>query len=241
MKNALHSVLPLGLVLALAGACVSPIRYKQSQDRADYFERQYKDLSAFHGALEAENARLKGELELYQGKGPIEAAATQAIDERLERLKQLTEAIGTSSGAAPGDVEFVTIEGGYGVRVTDAVLFDSGSDEIKPDGRAILLKVAAQVASQPYRRVWVRGHTDSDPVKRAATVERFPHGNLQLSAARAVEVAALLTANGVDHDKVVVAGFGPAEPVVPNKDAESKRRNRRVEIYVLEDATAAGR
>ena len=41
------------------------------------------------------------------------------------------------------------------------------------------------------------------------------------------------------QDKLVVAGFGPSEPVVPNKDAESKRRNRRVEIYVLENEEAA--
>ena len=115
------------------------------------------------------------------------------------------------------------------------------SDAIKPEGREILLKVAQQIASQPYQRIWVRGHTDSDPVKRASTVERFPHGNLQLSAARAVEVGAVLGANGLAQDKLIVAGFGPSEPVVPNTSAENKRRNRRVEIYVLEDASAATR
>jgi chemotaxis protein MotB len=172
---------------------------------------------------------------------PLEAVATREIDERLAHLKQLTEAIGTSSGAAPGDVEFLAVDGGYGVRVTDEVLFDSGSDEIRPEGREILNKVAQQIASRPYQRIWVRGHTDSDPVKRAATLARFPHGNLQLSAGRAVEVAALLAGNGVADEKLVVGGFGPNEPVVPNTSPENKRRNRRVEIFVLEDAGAAGR
>jgi chemotaxis protein MotB len=239
MKNLLQSALLLSTLVS-ASACVAQQRYDDALAETKYFQRQYQDLSAFHGQLEAENEKLKGELALYQGK-PLDAAHTKEIDERLERLKQLTESIGTSVGAAPGDVEFLNVEGGYGVRVTDEVLFDSGSDEIKPEGRAILLKVAQQIASQPYQRIWVRGHTDSDPVKRAATVEKFPHGNLQLSASRAIEVAALLSASGVAQEKVVVAGFGPAEPVVPNTGAENKRRNRRVEIFVLEDAGAPAR
>lgn len=240
MKNTLRSAL-LALAALTSLACVAPSRYDDALAEVKYFQRKYLDLEAFYGPLEAENERLKGELALYQDKMPLEAVATKEIDERLAKLKQLTEAIGTSSGAAPGDVEFLAVAGGYGVRVTDAVLFDSGSDQIRPEGREILLKVAEQIASRPYQRIWVRGHTDSDPVKRATTVERFPHGNLQLSAARAVEVAAVLSASGVLADKLVVAGFGPNEPVVPNQNAENKRRNRRVEIFVLEDAGAAER
>jgi len=240
MKNVLQTVLLASLVLGSV-ACVAQRRYDEALAENKYYQKQYQDLAAFHGQLEAENARLKGELELYQGKVPIESAATKDIDERLARLKQLTEAIGTSVGAAPGDVEFLKVDGGYGVRVTDAVLFDSGSDEIKPEGKEILLKVAQQIASQPYQRIWVRGHTDSVPVKRPQTLERFPHGNLELSAARAVEVGAFLSKSGVSEDKVVVAGFGPGEPVAPNDTDEHKRRNRRVEIFVLDSAAGESR
>ena len=241
MKNVLRFALPL-LASLLASACVAQQRYDDALAETKYFQRQYEDLSAFHGQLEAENERLRGELELYQGKGVgIEAGHVKDLDERLAQLKKLTESIGTSSGAAPGDVEFLSVDGGYGVRVTDAVLFDSGSDEIKPEGREILQKVAQQIASQPYQRIWVRGHTDSDPVSRPETVQRFPQGNLQLSASRVIQVAALLSSNGVARDKLVVAGFGPAEPVVPNQGAENKRRNRRVEIFILDEAAAAAR
>ena len=101
MKIALRPALLLTLVGLLASACIAPARYTALEHRSNYFEQQYKDLASFHGQLEAENERLRGELALYQGKGPIDASATQDIDERLARLKQLTEAIGTSSGAAP--------------------------------------------------------------------------------------------------------------------------------------------
>jgi chemotaxis protein MotB len=239
MKNTLRSALLLAAVPSSL-ACVAQTRYDDALAEVKYYQRQYQDLASFHGQCEATIQGLKGELALYEGKMPLEAVATKELDERLANLKQLTEAIGTSSGAAPGDVEFLQVEGGYGVRVTDEVLFDSGSDEIRSEGRGILLKVAQQIASRPYQRIWVRGHTDSDPVKRPATLERFPHGNLQLSAERAVEVAALLAGNGVVQEKMVVAGFGPNEPVVPNSSPENKRRNRRVEIFVLEEAGAAG-
>ena len=240
MKNTLRCALLLSAV-PTSLACVAQTRYDDALAEVKYYQRLYQDLSSFHGQCEATIEGMKGELALYQDKMPLEAVATKEIDERLAQLKQLTEAIGTSAGVAPGDVEFLAVAGGYGVRVTDAVLFDSGSDEIRPEGREILLKVAQQIASRPYQRIWVRGHTDSDPVKRASTVERFPHGNLQLSAERAVEVAAVLSANGVAQDKLVVAGFGPNEPVVPNQNTENKRRNRRVEIFVLEDAGASER
>src|SRR5688572_15056999 len=187
MKNPLRSSLLL-VVLPLLGSCVAQTRYDEALAEVKYFQRQYQDLSSFHGQLEAENERLRGELALREGT-PIDSSATKDIDERLEKLKQLTEQIGTSSGAAPGDVEFLSVEGGYGVRVTDAVLFDSGSDQIKPEGQEILTKVAQQITAQPYQRIWVRGHTDTDPVAKPETLQRFPRGNLQLSAARAIEVA----------------------------------------------------
>ena len=236
-----HSALLAVCCFPLLGACVAQTRYDEALAENDYYRRQYADLESFIGQLEAENERLQGELDLLQGKNPIDAAHTKDIDERLERLKQLTENIGELSGTAPGEVEYVAVAGGYGVRVADTVLFDSGSDTIKPEGRDVLRRVAQQIAGQPYQRVWVRGHTDSDPVSRPETVQKFPHGNLQLSASRAVEVAALLGTAGVQLDKLVVAGFGPTEPVVPNQGMDSKRRNRRVEIFVLEDDSAAQR
>ncbi len=77
------------------------------------------------------------------------------------------------------------------------------------------------------------GHTDSVPVKKPQTLERFPHGNLQLSAARAVEVAASMIEDaGIARENVIVMGFGPNDPVAPNTTAEGRQQNRRVDIFV---------
>lgn len=217
--------------LLLGASCVSQAEHDEALAEVKYYQRAYQDLESFQGTLEAENARLQGELALRAGE-PIEAGMTSEIDERLAELTRIMSGMGGN----PGDVTVLSVEGGYGLRMPDAVLFDSGSAELKPEGRELLLKMAAEIQSRPFLHLWVRGHTDADPVVRAATKQRFPHGNLQLSAARAIEVAALLTnEGGIARDRLVVAGFGPSDPVAPNTVAE-KSKNRRVEIFVIEEA-----
>ena len=70
MKNALGSALSIPALVTtilFGSACVAQTRYDEALAEVKYFQRQYQDLSAFHGQLEAENERLKGELALYQG------------------------------------------------------------------------------------------------------------------------------------------------------------------------------
>lgn len=222
--------------LVVGVSCVSKGRYDEALAQTKYYQRQYQDLDSYQGRLEAENERMKGELGLFRGQTTIEATATADIDVRLAELRRMMEAIG-----APGQITVLAVEGGYGLRLSDAILFDSGSAEIKPEGRELLLEMAGQITARPFERIWVRGHTDSDPVVKAETRERFPHGNLQLSAARAIAVAALLVEEGgISVERVVVAGFGPSDPVGANTTEEGKRKNRRVDIFVIEDPAAVG-
>ena len=101
-------------------------------------------------------------------------------------------------------------------------------------GADLLQRMVAEIAQGTYDRIWVRGHTDSDPVSRPETLARFPGGNLELSVARANAVAAKLVEFGIPKKSLAVAGFGPNEPIAPNNTPENKRKNRRVEIFVLD-------
>jgi chemotaxis protein MotB len=234
----LHRGRPLGLALGQAAlllfatSCVAQSRYEETQAEAQYYERLYQDLESYQGKLEAENERLRGDLDLYRNEAPLEASWTQDIDQRMAELQRIAGGLG-----APGDVTVLQVEGGYGLRLSDAILFESGKAEVLPAGRELLLRMAKEIQSRQHVRIWVRGHTDSDPVSKASTRERFPHGNLQLSAARAIEVASVLVEEGgIDTKKMVVAGFGPNDPVAKNDSAENKHKNRRVDIFVIEDA-----
>ena len=232
-------LLALAIAAGAAGAtgCVSKTRYDDATAELRYYQRLYQDLESYQGKLESENTALEGELGIYRSTGPIEAGATADIDQRMNDLKALADRLGTGAGA-DGQVTVLNIDGGYGLRMPDTILFDSGSDAIRPTGRELLLRMAKEIQSRPHAQVWVRGHTDSDPVQKPETRSRFPYGNLQLSAARALEVAHLLETEGA-VDQIVIAGFGPSEPVVANDSSSNKEKNRRVEIFVLDRETTS--
>jgi len=233
--SALGALCAAPLLLAL-GSCVAQETYDQAELTAKHWQDQAIRAQAEQSRLEDENRRLRGQLDAAQVQ-VSEAGYTGDIDARLQNLRSIVAELGQE----PGDVTKFEVDGGYVYRVKDSVLFDLGSADLRADGQRILQEVAADIQSRPYETVYVRGHTDNLPVVRRETVARFPHGNLQLSAARAIEVAAFLTGKGsVDSKNVVVMGFGPNEPVAPNDNDANRQKNRRVDIFVA-DSSAGGK
>ena len=211
-------------------SCVAQETYDDAQLNAKHWQKMAIERDRRIAELEAEAGRLRAELDASDIQ--VSEAGYQ-IDERLDSLRNILSELGPN----PGDVTKFQVDGGYVYRVKDSILFQLGKADVSPEGKAVLREVAADIKSRPHGKVFVRGHTDSVPVKRPETLKRFPHGNLQLSAARAIEVAALLVTEGrVADDRVVVMGFGPSEPVAANDTAENRQLNRRVEIFVSDAA-----
>lgn len=215
---------------ALLAGCVSPQQYDESVGLAKSYQTQLHDLQAAYVTLEDENERLKAELRAGAMVQP--AGYSEEMEARVSELQSLLDAL----GRPPGDIERFDVDGGYVYMIQDKVLFASGSADIGEEGKAALKGLAKEIAGAPHGRIFVRGHTDSDPVKRPETLKRFPNGNLELSAARAVSVAALLIDQAdVEASDVVIAGYGQWEPVASNDSADNKRLNRRVEIFVADE------
>ena len=222
-------VAPAALILALvSGACVSQDEYDEAVDLARHYQARLHDLEQDHLMLQMKTEDLQGEL-LVSAAEPIPASYTD-MELELERLRAELDKMGQN----PDDIAIYSFEdGSYLIRVQDQVLFGSGSAEINEDGKSKLIALCQQINASPHGRIWVRGHTDDDPVKRPATLAKYPHGNLQLSAARAVEVAmVMINAGKVGEKDVYVMGFGEHMPLKQNTSSENKHYNRRVEIYV---------
>ena len=121
------------------------------------------------------------------------------------------------------------------------VLFDSGSDELRPAGRDFLLKLAPQLAgllaAEPDQMVLVGGHTDDKLVRNNA---RFA-SNWELSTARATAVTRVLMGGGVPAGQIVAAGFGAQHPRKPNTDEAARRQNRRIEVLLVPIHAVASR
>ena len=84
------------------------------------------------------------------------------------------------------------------------------------------------------------GHTDGLKIARKELRDRYPD-NFHLSTARSLAVAAFLKQQGLSEDRIGVSGFAAHEPIASNATAEDRRRNRRVELFVLPpEATIVG-
>lgn len=125
------------------------------------------------------------------------------------------------------------------IQLPGDVLFDSGSDKLKPRGKEILTSVAAVVrgdADLSKRQFQVAGHTDNKPLKGGPFQDNFG-----LSAMRARSVLAFLTAptseggGGLDAKRWSAAGYGDTDPVANNDTDEGRAKNRRVELVVMPD------
>ncbi len=106
------------------------------------------------------------------------------------------------------------------------VLFPFDSSELRPGARAELNEAAAMLKQHPeLHRVEVAGHTCD---LGAADY------NQGLSERRAQSVYNYLVAEGVAAERLSVRGYGEDRPAVSNSSEENRKRNRRVELIVLE-------
>jgi len=155
-----------------------------------------------------------------------------ALRSDRDRLVRRMSALGTTG--------MVEIEDGK-VILQGEVLFDSGSDELRPAGREFLLRLAPQLAglvrAEGDLMVLVGGHTDDKLIRSNA---RFA-SNWELSTARATAVTRVLMGGGVPARQIVAAGFGAEHPRTPNTDDAARRRNRRIEVLLVPIHAVASR
>jgi len=107
----------------------------------------------------------------------------------------------------------------------DFAMFKMGTDQLLPEARALIGKVAEVVKGVP-NDVIVRGHTDSLPYSSGQTTN-----NWTLSAARAESTRALLSQDGVAATRFIrIDGVADREPFVP--DDRYDPRNRRMSVIL---------
>jgi chemotaxis protein MotB len=122
------------------------------------------------------------------------------------------------------------------------LLFDSGSANIKTNGKKLLTEFAAIMNEGDAQRlnILVAGHTDDKAIKKSSTAQKHPT-NWHLSTNRANEVLVSLQKSGVKPARMSSSGYGEYQPLVPNSSDKNRSLNRRVEIFVVApEASIAG-
>ena len=162
------------------------------------------------------------QLELSQSLAE-EKAKRETEEQRRIALEQALE--------DPLTKGLVTFRNGR-IGISGNVLFELNSDALQADGEAVLASLVEPLQvylAKHDELLMVSGFTDD-----LALLSGNRYGdNWGLSAQRALTVTRTLIAKGLPEDRVFAAAFGPHQPAVPNEDAESRAKNRRVEISTV--------
>ncbi|MGU7784648.1 OmpA family protein [Burkholderia sp. PU8-34] len=153
----------------------------------------------------------------------LEEAIKQRQQEAQQR-KLLEEAL-----AGPLAAGRVTLVNGR-IGISGNVLFALNSDQIQPEGQALLKTLAGPLAAYLKTRdeiLMISGFSDDQQVRAG---NRLFADNWELSAKRALTVTRALIDAGVPASSVFAAAFGSQQPVSANTDEAGRAKNRRVEI-----------
>ncbi len=157
-------------------------------------------------------------------RGTAEAAALVAERMDRERIVEEVEQDLAESGVA-GTMVAATPEG---VRITlEDIRFQPDSSILLETEKAKLRVIAEALMRYADRDILVTGHT---------AYAKTEEGMQRLSEERARAVADFLLSLGVlSPERIIVRGMGGRVPVAGNDTEEGRRKNRRVEITILEN------
>ena len=169
--------------------------------------------------------------------GAVGAAAGAGVGYLLDQqANEIANALGTGVDNDPlaaldPNKTIIVSKGENHVKIMfrDSMMFATNSSQLQSSASSKVLKVAALLKKYPQTIAQVAGFTDS---KGSYSY------NQRLSANRASSVANTLRSQGLQN-KIYTKGCSFNKPIAPNKSAAQRALNRRVEIYLYNDATQA--
>ncbi|WGZ92933.1 MAG: OmpA family protein [Candidatus Thiothrix putei] len=143
------------------------------------------------------------------------AAIGNYMDQQEAALRQQMQGTG---------VEVTRQDNNIILTMPDAITFDFGRADVKPQFYGVLNNLATTLNQFPETRLQIAGHTDN--VGSDAS-------NLQLSQQRANSVRTYLASTGVAAQRMQAVGYGESRPVADNGSDYGRAQNRRVEITLI--------
>ena len=172
----------------------------------------------FRYVFELSNGRV------FEFRGWAEAEIIES--EYMDRERMAREIADDIDRLGIQDVFVRVVDEGITITMED-IQFHADTAIMLPGEREKIDRIAEILLRFPDRDILVGGHT---------ALAGTPEGRLRLSTERAGVVADyLIEMNVRTPDRIVVRGYGASRPLADNETAEGMRRNRRVEITILEN------
>ena len=123
--------------------------------------------------------------------------------------------------------DFIFEKKEQGVVITiNNLKFKPNSTDVLDTEKEKLGKLYKMLSNIKKRTFMIIGHTALAGTEDA---------RMQLSVERAKTIANYLIKKGITPDRIIYTGKGAKEPIAPNDTEENMKKNRRVEIIILED------
>ncbi|NEX20138.1 flagellar motor protein MotD [Thiorhodococcus mannitoliphagus] len=165
----------------------------------------------------------------------LDAATDENRDHILREIQEMSEEV--EAAMEPlienGDIQVNRKPYWLEININTKLLFFSGSATLEAAARPALADVA-RILSKRKVRIHVEGHTDNLPISNTI----YP-SNWELSSGRAATVVNLFAQYGIDPGHMVAIGYGEFQPLASNATEAGRAQNRRVEVIVLPQVTAA--
>lgn len=155
--------------------------------------------------------------------GALGAGGGYLWSQKMQEQKAAMERATVGTGVAVSQ----TADNRLKLDIPSDVSFASGRADISASFATILNQFATSLNQNQVTSVSIIGHTDStgsDAINNPLSVDRA-------NAARDY-----LAMRGVARNRIVTEGRGSREPIADNSNAQTRAKNRRVEIYVAEPA-----
>jgi chemotaxis protein MotB len=153
------------------------------------------------------------------------------VDRTEQPLIQVQKGLEQLFGTAllNGDIRMQRTRDHLTIVMTERLLFDAGSHEVKPDGIDLLKQMGVLFKAASLKEIRVAGHADKASVNDHSD-EYFKR--LALSKARATQTAQVLQENGAASQSFITEWYGDIRPIASNETEEGRRMNRRVEFVL---------
>lgn len=160
----------------------------------------------------------------------LQSAAEMLDEAKLKESEELAEkveeALKEKNLEKEIDIEFTSQY--VQLTLNGAILFDSGSVELKKEALPILNQVGIILQKYSTGIIEIEGHTDNVPMSGAKY-----SNNDELSAGRALSVFYYMIENTtLDPVNIKHSGMGEYVPIADNTTPEGRSKNRRVEIRI---------
>jgi len=199
-----------------------PRRISGVFDQKVYWDRTLGQAVAYEETFRLTFEMSDGRTIEYRGKAQAEFIEAEDLN-REQLAEEITEEI---KRLAIPDVNVRTVDEGVSISLEDIGFYPDSADML-PGELTKLDKIAEILKRYPERDILVGGHT-----ALAGTSE----GRMKLSTERAKAVTDyLLSKNVRTADRIVIRGYGAEKPIADNSTEEGRRKNRRVEITILEN------